>query len=126
VVARDLLGELERRGVRLAVQDGRLVARGPSGAVTPELAAQIKAQRDALLRELQTGDGGVLTPLPEPLARLVRAAGGSSLNRTGFLPSGIVPDLGVYVLTCAAFYAVGLEPDKQLRDLWAAHAAWAH
>lgn len=125
MVARELLDTLEGRGVRLAVQDGRLIARAPVGAVTPELAEQIKAQKDALLRELQAGTGGPLTPLPEALVRLVRAASGNNLNRPGFLPSGIVPNLGDYVLTCAALYACGFDPPRQLAHLWEARAAWA-
>ncbi len=104
MVARDLLRELERRGVRLAVDGGQLIARAPTGAVTPELAAQIKAQKDELLRELQTVPGNILAPLPEPLARLIGAAISNHLNRPGFLPSGIVPNLGEYVLSCAAHY----------------------
>lgn len=125
MVARDLLRELEGRGVRLAVQDGRLIARAPQGAVTPELQAQIKAQKDALVRELQAGVGGPLAPLPEALVRLVQAAKVNALNRPGFLPSGIVPNLGDFVLSCAALYACGFDPERQLADLWAARAAWA-
>lgn len=111
--------------MRLAVLDGRLIARAPQGAVTPELQAQIKAQKDALMRELQAGTGGQLAPLPEALVRLIRAASGNHLNRPGFLPSGIVPNLGDFVLTCAALYACGFDPERQLADLWAARAAWA-
>ncbi len=62
MVARDLLRELEGRGVRLAVEGGRLIARAPTGAVTPELAAQIKAQKDELLRELQHSPGNTSLP----------------------------------------------------------------
>ncbi|MPY67180.1 hypothetical protein F8S09_10820 [Deinococcus sp. SDU3-2] len=124
MVAGDLLRELEGRGVRLAVDGGRLVARGRSGAVTPELAEQIKLQKNALLRELQASTGGQVARLPEPLVRLVRAASGHSLNRPGVLPSGMVPDLGGYVLTCAALYACGFDPERQLAHLWAARGAW--
>lgn len=125
MVARDLLRELAGRGVRLAVQEGRLVARAPHGAVTPELAEQIKAMKDALLRELQAGKHEHLAPLPEALVRLVRAAAGNHLNRPGFLPSGVVPNLGEYVLTCAALYACGCDTQRQLEDLWSARGAWA-
>lgn len=125
VGARDLLLELEGRGVRLLAEGGRLVARGPSGSITPELSARIRAHRDDLLRELTAGAGGALVPLPEPLARLVRAAAGDSLNRPGFLSSGMVPDLSVYVLTCAALYACGFDPARQLELLWQARAAWS-
>lgn len=125
MVARDLLRELEGRGVRLAVSGGQLVARAPAGAVTPELAAQIKAQKDALLKELQRGPVGTLAPLPEPLARLIGAAICNHLNRPLLLPAGIVPNLGEYVLACAAQYAAGVEPERQLEALWTARRAWA-
>ncbi|GAA5534619.1 hypothetical protein Dalu01_03030 [Deinococcus aluminii] len=113
--------------MRLAVQEGRLIARAPQGAVTPELAEQIKAQKDALLRELQGGTGGQLAPLPEALVRLVRAATveGSGLDRQAFLPSGYVRNLGERVLTCAALYACGFDPERQLAQLWEARGAWA-
>nr|WP_157465437.1 hypothetical protein [Deinococcus apachensis] len=125
MVARDLLRKLEGRGVRLAVQEGRLIARAPHGAVTPELHEQIKAQKDALLRELQAGTGGQLAPLPEALARLVQAAKVNALNRPASLPSGLVANLGEYVLTCAALYACGCDPERQLAHLWEARGAWA-
>lgn len=125
MVARDLLRELEGRGVRLLVEGGQLVARGPSGAITPELAGQIKAQRDVLLRELQGDEGERLSPLPEPLARLVRAAVSPGLNYPASLPHGMVPNLGDYVLASAALYAVGIEPARQLQALWVARGVWA-
>ncbi|GAA5514934.1 hypothetical protein Dcar01_03698 [Deinococcus carri] len=124
MVARDLLRELEGRGVRLLAEGGRLTTCAPAGAITPELAEQIKAQKDELLRELQARTGGHLAPLPEALVRLVRAASGNTLNRPGFLPSGIVSSLGDYVLTCAALYACGFDPERQLTDLWAARSVW--
>lgn len=125
MVVRDLLRELEARGVRLAVQEGRLVAHAPHGAVTPELSEQIKAQKDELLRVLQTSSGGQMAPLPEALTRLIRAAVGNHLNRVAVLPSGLVPNLGEYVLSCAALYACGLDAEQQLTHLWEARAAWA-
>lgn len=121
--AHDLLRELKGRGVRLLVEGGRLVVRGPSGSITPELSARIREHRDDLLRELTTGTGRALAPLPEPLTRLVRAAAGNHLNHPGFLPGGIVPNLGEYVLACAALYACGLDPAQQIEDLWQARAA---
>ncbi|MFC4426974.1 hypothetical protein [Deinococcus navajonensis] len=122
---RDLLRELEGRGVRLTVQEGRLVARAPHGAVTPELAAQIKAQKDALVQALQASEAGQLAPLPESLVRLVRAAVSPGLNFPTILPAGLVPNLGEYVLASAALYAAGINPERQLQALWAARGAWA-
>lgn len=124
MVARDLLRELEERGVRLAVQEGRLVSRAPRGAMTPELAEQIKAHKDELLKALQASGGEQLAPLPKALVRLIRAAAVNHLNRPGFLPGGIVPNLGDYVLTCAALYACGFDPERQLAHLWQAQDAW--
>lgn len=122
MTARVLLRELEERGVKLTVE---LVARGPSGAVTPTLAEQIRDRKSELLRELQAGEGRTITPLPEPLARLIGAAISNYLNRPGILPSGIVPNLGDYVLACAAQYAAGVDPERQLQALWMARGAWA-
>ncbi|OLV17487.1 hypothetical protein [Deinococcus marmoris] len=125
MVARELLRELEARGVRLAVDGGQLTARAPAGAITPDLAAQIKAQKAELLQELQRAPAGLLAPLPEPLARLIGAAICDHLNRPLLLPAGIVPNLGEYVLACAAQYAAGVEPERQLEALWTARRAWA-
>lgn len=125
MVTHDLLRELEGRGVRLAVEGGRLVARGPQGAVTPELAEQIRAQKDALLKALQASQGGLLAPLPEPLARLVAAAISPGLNFHARLPSGDVSNLGDFVLASAARYAAGHDPERQLKALWEARGAWA-
>lgn len=121
----DLLRELEGRGVRLAVEGGRLVARAPQGAVTPELAAQIKAQKDALLKALQEAPAGQLAPLPDSLGRMVRAAVSPGLQYPAILPDGLVSSLGDFVLASAALYAAGVEPERQLQALWAARAAWA-
>ncbi|MFT2720716.1 hypothetical protein ACMT4L_11990 [Deinococcus sp. A31D244] len=126
MVTRELLRELEGRGVRLMVEGDRLVARGPAGAITPDLSEEIKRQKAVLLRELQRAGRPSIHSLPEPLARLVHAAAGDHLNRPGFLPAGIVPNLGAYVLASAALYAVGTDSDRHLLDLWAAHKAWAN
>ncbi|MFD1732560.1 hypothetical protein ACFSC4_18120 [Deinococcus malanensis] len=37
------------------VQGDRLVARGPAGAITPDLSEKIKAQKAELLRQLKKG-----------------------------------------------------------------------
>lgn len=117
----DLLRDLEAQGVRLEARDGRLVALAPRGAITPELAGQIKAHKAALLAALTTGSGKQLAPLPDPLVRLIRAAAGNHLQRPGFLPAGYVPNLGEYVLACAALYACGHDPARQLAELWGSH-----
>ena len=124
MVVLDLLRELEGRGVHLSVDGGRLVAHAPQGAVTPELAAQIKAQKDALLKALQGVPSGHLAPLPDILGRMVRAAVSPGLNYPAQLPGGMVTNLGEYVLASAALYAAGLEPERQLQSLWAARGAW--
>ena len=116
---------LQARGVRLSVQDGRLVTSGPPGAITPDLGEQIRAQKAELVHILQFKDAAPsLIPLPEPLARLVYAAVGNHLNRPGFLTSGIVMNLGEYVLATTALYAVGHDTQRQLSDLWEARRAW--
>ncbi|MFC4456086.1 hypothetical protein [Deinococcus sonorensis] len=125
MVALDLLAELGARGVTLAVQDGKLTARGPKGAVTQELAAAIQAEKAALMQRLQgQPQAAALAPLPEPLVRLIRAAAVNSLGGPAKLPTGHVSNLGDYVLAAAALYAAGLEPERQLSDLWAARGAW--
>ena len=126
MVVAELLSELRARGVTLTAQNGQLQTTAPKGAITPDLGEAIKAQKAALLVALQRQvNGGTLAPLPEPLVRLVGAAVGNHLNRPGFLPSGIVMNLGEYVLAAAALYATGRDPELQLSHLWAARGAWA-
>ena len=126
MVVAELLTELRARGVTLTAQDGQLQTTAPKGAITPDLGAAIKAQKAALLVALQGPvSAAALAPLPEPLVRLVSAAVGNHLNRPGFLPSGIVMNLGEYVLATAALYATGRDPQLQLAHLWEARAAWA-
>ena len=48
-----LLETLSERGITLSVQGGKLRATAPVGRITPELAAQIKAHKPALLALLQ-------------------------------------------------------------------------
>lgn len=124
MVAPELLAVLGARGVTLSVQGGQLVTSGPPGAITPDLGEQIRAQKAELLRTVQRQNAPALAPLPEPLARLVYAASGNHLNYPGVLPSGMVMNLGEYVLTSAAMYAAGRDPGRQLADLWAARSAW--
>lgn len=121
----DLLRELEGRGVRLAVEGGRLVAHAPQGTITPELAGQIRAQKAALMTALTASSKGQLAPLPEPLTRLIHAAVCEHLNYSAELPGGRVSNLGVHVLATAALYATGKEAERHLQELWAARGAWA-
>ncbi|UBV42123.1 hypothetical protein LAJ19_10830 [Deinococcus taeanensis] len=124
MLALELLRELEGRGVRLAIDGGQLVARAPQGAITPELAAQLKAQKAALMAALQN-PGTTPASMPDALVRLIQAAVGNHLNFPAVLPGGVVANLGEYVLSSAALYAAGVEPARQLQALWAARGAWA-
>ena len=51
-VINGLLEELARRGITLVVDGGQLVARGPAGAMTPELAERVKGHKAALVAAL--------------------------------------------------------------------------
>ena len=51
-VINGLLAELAERGITLAVDGGQLVARGPAGAMTAELAQRLKQHKAALLETL--------------------------------------------------------------------------
>lgn len=124
MVAHELLSILRARGVSLSVKDGKLITDSPKGGITPDLGAEIKAHRAALLRELQPKPAVFevvkIFPLPDPLIRLVMAASGNHLNFIGHLPNGVISNLGDYVLACAAMYASGIDTERQLRELWAA------
>lgn len=139
----DLLAALEAAGARLAVGEGGELAL--TGQRPPaDLLAAVRARKADVLAYLTAlakahpvppspspgrgpggGTGGPLTTLPEALVRLVQAAKVNGLNRPASLPSGIVANLGEYVLTCAALYACGLDSDRQLAHLWEARGAWA-
>ena len=49
MVGQALLTTLRARGVSLEVREGQLVTRGPKGAITADLAADIQAQRNLLI-----------------------------------------------------------------------------
>ncbi|MHC4181417.1 MAG: TubC N-terminal docking domain-related protein [Planctomycetota bacterium] len=49
MTATELLVELERRGVRVSARGDRLVTTAPPGAITRDLAEEIKENRDDLL-----------------------------------------------------------------------------
>ena len=72
-MARELLLELHRRGIRLRLADDKLDVLVPNGALTQELRESLAAQRDelvALLRRSEAGDdrGPALVPRPQERA----------------------------------------------------------
>jgi hypothetical protein len=95
LTALELLRELTSRGVRLRVEDERLVVTGPKGAVDPELAAGIRARKSDLISLL--GRSSRALPLIEP-----RGAGrGIVLHPTQerFLHlMRLTPDQGVFAV----------------------------
>lgn len=117
--------ELNRRGITLTVVGDQLHAEFPAGSMTPELSQRIGALKGELLIELQGQHTAACSRLPPPLHHIVRAAVANQLSRPGFLPSGMVSDLGQFVLACAALHAIGVEPERQVRDLNAAQSVWA-
>ena len=67
-VINDLLAELSGRGIRLVVQQGELVARGPAGAMTADLAGRLKQHKAALVAALSGGDVAPVIPSAESAA----------------------------------------------------------
>nr|BFE59214.1 non-ribosomal peptide synthetase [Dactylosporangium thailandense] len=64
----DLIADLERLGVRLWAEDGRLRYRAPQGVLTEDRRALLRAHRSELLRTLSTVDGdgaAAVEPAPE-------------------------------------------------------------
>jgi hypothetical protein len=69
-----LLAELRSRGIEPLIRDGRLKLRGPAAAITPDLVAEVRAAKPALLahfrererkiEHLKRADGW--RPLPPP------------------------------------------------------------
>ena len=53
-VINELLAELARQNIRLAVVDGQLLARGPAGAMTADLAGRVRQHKAALVLALTT------------------------------------------------------------------------
>ncbi|QKW37587.1 amino acid adenylation domain-containing protein [Actinomadura sp. NAK00032] len=70
-MAQDLLNELHRRGIKLRVTDGRLDVLAPTGSLTPELRASLRASRDELLDLLRRGESEEAPPeiAPRPEER---------------------------------------------------------
>ena len=69
-MARELLLELHRLGIRLRLVDGKLDVLAPAGTLTPELRERLRADRSELLALLQRSEAGgdrgpTLTPRPD-------------------------------------------------------------
>jgi pyochelin synthetase len=68
-MAEDLLLELNRRGIKLRLVDGRMDVLAPAGALTPDLRERLKRERDRLLVLLRgasaAGDHPEITPRPD-------------------------------------------------------------
>ena len=64
-VINGLLEELAGQGIRLTVQRGELVARGPAGAMTAELAERVKRHKPALVAALTARPGAPVPPVAE-------------------------------------------------------------
>jgi amino acid adenylation domain-containing protein len=70
-MTQELLAELNRRGIKLRLADGRMDVLAPAGSLTAELRERLKGNRDqliALLREAESGgDLPEITPRPGEL-----------------------------------------------------------
>src|SRR6185312_12694945 len=67
-----LLDELQRRGIRLRLADGRLDVLAPAHALTPDLRAALRENRDnliALLRRAEAADAPHARPPVDPARR---------------------------------------------------------
>ena len=117
-----VLETLANAGVVLTLEGGQLKSRAPKGAMTPELAATIRRHKADVLAHLYARQD--FAPLPEPLARMVRAAAGGHLRQVTQLEGGLVPDLGEHVLAWAATYATGGDVEHVFFRLWTAYEAW--
>ncbi len=126
-----LLDTLAGLGVHASVTPSGTLRVEPASRVPAELLEALKAHRDELLTELQRNRSIPLTastgfnipPLPEPLARLARAAAGGHLTHLASLPSGLVLNLGEYVLAWVAAYLTGDQHEAR-RRLEEARQAW--
>ena len=127
--------ELAAQHVVLSVSEsGRLKYEAPT-ALPHELVEAMKEHRDELLRNLRTAlppipqlvipshEVQTLPCLPGPVASMVAAAASDQIKGGAVLPSGLVTDLGGYVLAWAAAYLTG-EPAQALAHLVEARAVW--
>jgi hypothetical protein len=117
MTAREILRELDQRGVMLEVQNGKLRFT-PKDAVTPTLMAVMKEKKADIIATLS------IPRLPWQLERLVSAATNDQLPKeTVKLEAGLVKDLNTYVLGWAASYLLG-GSHEALTRLWQARKAW--
>ena len=70
VMAQTLLAELSARGIRAYLENGKLKTQSPSGAITGELAALIKANKDEIISSLLQGEA----PAPACASRGITVA----------------------------------------------------
>ena len=129
-----LLGTLEGLGVSISVTSERRLRVEPASLVPAELLEEIRIHRAELLTELarlseQVQKHGKLPPappipaLPSQLTGMISAAASGQLSGGAQLSSGLVTDLGGYVLAWSAAYLTGdrvqaLTRLTEARDVW--------
>jgi hypothetical protein len=127
--------ELAVHHVVLSISEaGRLKYEAPT-ALPRELVEAMKEHRAELLSSLRVASPPVtqlvihghevqtLLRLPGPVASMVAAAASDQIKGGAVLPSGLVTDLGGYVLSWAAAYLTG-EQAQALARLTEARSAW--
>ena len=65
----DLIAELRRRDIVIALKDDRLVVNAPKGALTPDLQERLRAAKPQLLAYLAGGGSGSADVAPRPVPR---------------------------------------------------------
>ena len=66
----ELLKQLGALDAQVAVEDGRLRVNAPNGRITPELEAALRANKEELLKQLETAHPPALTALTRSGAAL--------------------------------------------------------
>src|SRR5690606_11475624 len=116
--ARALIHELQRRGVELRHENGRLLLTGPRGAMDERLQAELRAYKDDIIGCLRASDAASL--LPEGLHPL------SNQQQSMWYLESEQPDLGVFNLFLALDIRGPLDIDAlqaALTELFARHEA---